>query len=225
MLEGIDRERFEEFNTIGQAAKDAGDHERALEVFEEADRLAVEHNDNFKRMHALAPVARALWSMDRYDEAATKLKTAAEIAEELDLPDEQGITLSNIGRIAAVKTVRTVPVERQAQALRTEAVPKFREAYEKLKGHPHLYYRYANAQHGSVVSAMAGDRRLAVKLLVEGSRVAFRKSEEPYDQKITYNISKSTRRGLGQLAAAAVLIPFGGRTPFLADRTRKRLVR
>ncbi|HJQ09357.1 MAG TPA: tetratricopeptide repeat protein [Candidatus Saccharimonadales bacterium] len=222
MLSGDFRERFEELNTIGQAAKDAGDHERALATFEEAHRLATEHDDNLKCMHAITPAARALWSMGRYDDASVKLETASDIARELDLTDELGITISNIGRLATIKTVHTVPVEQQREILRAEAAPKFSEAYNILKDHPHLYYRYANAQHGSVVSAMAGERRLACKLVTEGFRVAFRRSEEPYDQRRTYQINK---RGLLQLAAATALIPFADRTPFFAKAVRNKLIR
>lgn len=222
MLIGEFREQFEQLHAAGQSAKEAGDHAEALVVFEEADQLAIKHNDNLKRMHALTPAARALWSMGRYDEASAKLEIASDIARELDLLDERGVTISNIGRIAAVKTVHTVPVEQQSETLAVEAVPKFKEAYNILKGHPHLYYRYANAQHGSVVSAVAGERRLAGKLVAEGARVAFKRSEEPYDQKLTYQINK---RGLLQLVTAAALIPFANRTPLLAKVVRSKLIR
>jgi tetratricopeptide (TPR) repeat protein len=222
MLEGESREQFEQLNTAGQLAKQAGDHESALAIFEKADQLAIAHDDNLKRMHALTPAARALWSLDRYDEATAKLEAASEIAAELDLTDEKGITISNIGRIAAVKTVHTIPIGRQKTVLRAEAVPRFREAYKTLKGHAHLYYRYANAQHGSVISAMAGERRLTGRLIAEGVRVAFRRSEEPYDQKRTYEINP---RGLVQLLAATALIPLGSRTPLLARYARNRLIR
>lgn len=60
MLTGEFRERFEELRAIGQATKDAGDHERALASFEEAEQLAMQHDDSLKRMHALTPAARAL---------------------------------------------------------------------------------------------------------------------------------------------------------------------
>jgi tetratricopeptide (TPR) repeat protein len=222
MLEGAAQKHFEELNTAGQSAKDAGNHEGALAAFDEADRVAGIHDDSLKRMHALTPAARALWSLGRYEEATGRLQTASDIAAELGLSDERGITFSNIGRIAAVKTLRTVPVQDQASTLKQEAAPKFRDAYELLKGHPHLYYRYANAQHGAVVAAMAGERKLANKLVIEGAKVAFQRSEQPYDHIRTYKISP---KGLVQLLAAAALIPFGRRTPVLAGFARSRLIR
>jgi hypothetical protein len=91
-----------------------------------------------------------------------------------------------------------------------------------LRGNDHYYYRYANAQHGSVVAALSGKRRNTYHLLSEGLRVAFKVSPEPYDQIKTYKIN---RRGLVQMAAAAALILFGNKTPILANFARKRLVR
>ena len=221
MLTGEFREQYNALHGSGMAAKDAGEHETALDAFVQADTLAGEHDDSLKRMHALNPAARALWSMERFDEAAAKLDTAASIAAELGLSDEQGITVSNIGRIAAVKTIHTVPVAQQPRVLKDEAVPKFREAFDTLRNHPHLYYRYANAQHGSVVSALAGERRMAGRLIAEGFRVAFRRSPEPYDQVRTYEIS---RKGFVQLLAATALVPFGNRTPVAAGIARRKLV-
>ncbi len=224
MLTGEYRERFEELHLDGMVAKDGGDHVSAMALFDRAADLAYEHDDPLKRMHALTPGARARWTLGGYDEATERLEIAADIAAELDLPDEEGITISNIGRIAAVKTVHTVPAADQATALRATAVPEFREAYRMLKGHPHLYYRYANAQHGSVVTALAGERRLAARLVAEGLGVAFRKSAEPYDQVRTYAINQN-RGGLAQLVAATVLIPFGNKTPLVAGLARRKLIR
>lgn len=222
MLEGEAKSRFEDLNVAGHAAKDAGDHPNALRIFENAEELAVANGDALGRLHVLNPIARALWSMNRFDDATAQLEVASGIASELDLSDERGIAISNMGRIAAVKTVRTVPVAEQKQTLQTDVVPKFKDAFAILKNHPHLYYRYANAQHGSVLSAMAGERRFTARLLVEGVRVAFRRSESPYDQARTYEVNK---RGLVQLAIAAALIPFGDRTPFLAKAARDKLIR
>jgi len=224
MLVGEHLAEFERLNAEGMAAKDAASHEAALAAFTQADNLAQAHDDPLKRLHALNPAGRALWSMGHYDEATAKLETASDIAAELEKPDEQGIIVSNLGRIAAVKTINTVPVPRQAAVLRVESTPKFRDAYQILDGNPHLYYRYANAQHGSVVAALAGERRLAARLISDGLRTAFRRSD-PYDHARTYDISSSTRRGLGQLIAATALIPFGNRTPVAARLARSRLVR
>jgi len=225
MLTGEFREQFEEFHTAGTAAKDADNHTLALEMFKPAIALAQEHDDPAKSLDAMQPAARALWSLGRYDEASEQLETAAGIARNLELTDEQGVIISNMGRIAAVKTIRTIPPAAQKETLRTAAVPKFSEAYDTLKDNPHLYYRYANAQHGSVVAALAGERWLATKLIAEGLRVAFQVSAEPYDQQRTYNISNGTRRGRYQMLAAVALIPFGSHTPFLAKVARSKLVR
>jgi hypothetical protein len=39
------------------AAKDNNDHERALDIFNEAEILAYEHHDEQKRLDALQPAA------------------------------------------------------------------------------------------------------------------------------------------------------------------------
>ena len=220
MLSEEARLQFEILNEQGQSAKNRADHEAALVQFASMDALALEYNDPSKRIHALTPAARALWSMKRYDEATGRLETAASLAEELGLQDERAITISNMGRIAAVKTVDTVPLALQAASLRELAVPKFRQAYELLRNHPHLYYRYANAQHGSVVAALAGDRKLAAQLVLEGFAVAFRTSPEPYDQRPTYQISPDGRK---QMLAAIALIPLGQHTPKFADMARAEI--
>jgi tetratricopeptide (TPR) repeat protein len=222
MLEGKHREQFERLSTTGQAAKNAGEHELALKSFEEADRLAIDYHDSLKRMHTLTPAARALWSLQRFTEASKKLEAASRVASELGLSDERAITISNIGRIASTEIISTILDARQTVALKAKAVPRFQEAYELLKGDPHLYYRYANAQHGSVVAAIVGDRRLASRLIVEGARVAFRRSEQPYDQKHTYKVNP---RGLVQLLSATALIPFGKKTPLLSRYAREKLIR
>ncbi len=214
--------RFEELNTAGQAANKAGSFDEGLGCFTEMEQIAVEAGDDLKRMHALNPAARSLWSMGEYQQAQTKLTAAEEIGTELGLVDEAAIARSNIGRVAATSIVKSVPPKQQPQRLRQEAVPAFRCAYQALKGHGHLYYRYANAQHGSVVSALAGDRRLAVSLAIEGVRVAFRRSPEPYDQVQTYEIN---RLGLAQLAGALLLTPLGARTPIIASLAKRKLVR
>jgi tetratricopeptide (TPR) repeat protein len=219
MPDGEFSEQFEQLSGAGHAAKDAGNHALASRTFREADDLAQAAGSDLKRMHALVPEARGLWSQGLYDEAAQTLSEAAVVADRLDLVDEQAITVSAFGRLAAVKTVRTVPVN-QAETLRAEALPKFQQAYDMLRGHPHRYYRYANAQHGSVVSALAGDRWLAGKLVFEGALAAFRQS--PYDTKASWRINPG---GLGQLAAAVALLPLGGRTPYLAPFARRKLVR
>lgn len=91
-----------------------------------------------------------------------------------------------------------------------------------LEKHPHRYYRYTNAGHGAVVAAMAGERREASALIAEGGRTALWKSLEPYDQKRTYKINP---KQLIQLGAAALLLPFGNRTPKLAAFARAKLIK
>jgi len=225
MLTGQDLSQFEKLHADGMAAKDADNHRGALELFETATEIALTHDDQQKGLDAMQPAARSLWSLGRYEAATDKLETASRVAEELELRDEQGVIISNMGRIASVRTVRTIPVAEQRKVLRAEATPRFREAYSILKNHPHLYYRYANAQHGSVISALAGERRLTTRLIAEGLCVALRASDEPYDQELTYKISSGTKRGVVQMLAATVLIPLGGRTPFLAKFARNKLVR
>jgi len=222
MMSPIGRECFEQLHSDGLAASKAGNHEQALDSFERAGRVANAYEDRHKLIHAMTPAARALWSMGRYDEATEKLEHCATLAERLRLRDEQGITISNLGRIAAHRILHTEGVENTEAALRGEAVPRFAEAYEILKGHPHLYYRYANAQHGSIISAYAGERSLAATLIAEGLRVAPRVSAEPYDRVRTYTIN---RGGIVQMLTAALLLPAGGRTPVIANMSKARLIR
>jgi hypothetical protein len=222
MLDGEARQQFEELHAAGMTAKDDDDHAGALMNFEQADELALANDDNRKRLDALQPGARALWSLGRFNEAGQKLETAAKIAQDLELIDEQAIIISNIGRLATVKTIRTIPIKQQAAVLKAEAVPKFDVASSLLKSHPHLYYRYANAQHGSVVAALANERIVAARLIKEGLSVAFRKSPEPYDQQRTYEIN---RDGLKEFLAATALLLFGDRTPVIAKRIRSGLAR
>jgi len=172
--------QYDALQAAGMAAKDAGDHEQALRSFEMADELAAYHGDDLRRLRAINPRARALWSLERYDEAIEQLETANDLATELNIQDERGIIISNMGRIAAVKTINHVPVKEQRNTLYYDAVIRFSDAAEVLKDNPHLYYRYANALHGSVVAAIAGNRKVARQLVLEGFRVAFRKSQEPY---------------------------------------------
>lgn len=221
MLAGELRTQFEDLHTAGMAAKRLGNHHQSLSAFEAADQLAAEYGDDRKRLDALQPAAQDLWSMGQYDEAALRLTTAGRIAGELGLSDEQGIILSNLGRLGAVKAIHSVPEAWQRQGLKAEASPRFRAAFETLKGHPHLYYRYANAQHGSLTSALAGERLLTARLVAEGLRVAFRHSPEPYEQQRPYRTSPS---GLIRMAAATALLPFADRTPVLAQVARQRLV-
>jgi tetratricopeptide (TPR) repeat protein len=216
------RAQFEQHHAAGMAAKDRGSYVRALQHFENADLLAREHEDEHKRLDALNPIARAYWSLEYYDLAESTLNNAADIAQRLELVDEQAITISNIGRLLAVKTVKTIPVKDQPEELLNQAVYRFGQAYEMLRDHPHLYFRYANASHGSVVSALAGARSLARELISEGLSVAHKVSPEPYDQRTPAEISPG---GLKQLKAARFLIPLGNSTPILAAKARQELVR
>jgi tetratricopeptide (TPR) repeat protein len=222
MLEGEARTQFENLHSSGMAAKDSGDNYSALTFFERADELAISNDDQPKRLDALQPAARALWSMGRYDEATTKIDMASAIASELGLTDEQGMIASNLGRLIATKVVKSIPVEQVAEALRNDAVPKFQEAFDLLKGHDHLYFRLANAQHGSVVSALAGNRKLSTELVKEGLAVAFIKSPEPYDQVRTFSIDPENMALLG---VASALIPLGSKTPYLAKLAFNKLIR
>jgi tetratricopeptide (TPR) repeat protein len=216
------RAQFEELHAAGMAAKDKGQHEEALGLFLYADDVADSAGDNRKRLDALNPVARALWNLERYEEAAERLVEAASIAKQLELIDEEAIAISNVGRLIAAKTIRTIPVDEQPGALREASVPLFMKSYDMLRDHPHLYYRYANASHGGVTAALAGERKFAWQLSEEGLGVAHRVSPEPYDQKTPAEINPM---GLKQLKAAKYLVILGNRTPILAAKTRQSLVR
>lgn len=213
---------FEELHARGMQAKNTGDHNEALRYFQLADNLASRTGDKRKRLDALNPAARALWSLGHYEEATDKLEKALHIATQLELKDEQGIAVSNLGRLAAVKIVKTVPVEEQAGALSAKAIPIFFDAYTLLENHPHLYFRYANATHGSVVAALGGEKQIARTLINDGLRVSRLSSPEPYDQKTPAEISPN---GLKQLRAARFLLLMGNQTPILAKKARENYVR
>jgi tetratricopeptide (TPR) repeat protein len=221
-MDDSEKQQFEDLHARGIAAKDAGEHEKAQSLFYGADIIARHAGDTRKRLDTLNPMARASWSLGRYDEASKLLEAARSIAVELDLIDEEAIAISNLGRVAAIKTVKILPVGAQAEALRDSSVPLFHQAFEMLLEHPHLYYRYANASHGSVVSALAGERKFAWQLTGEGLAVAHQISPEPYDRKTPAEISPG---GLRQLKAARYLIALGNHTPLLAAKARSELIR
>jgi tetratricopeptide (TPR) repeat protein len=185
--------QFDRLHAAGLNANKDGEYDIAAKIFELADDLASEHNDPRKRLDALNPWAKALWSQDDYDQAIDRLELAAEIANDLDLTDEAAIAVSNIGRVAAVRVVRLLPVELVAEALHEESLP-------------HFYYRYANAHHGAPIAAVAEGEDEAMKLIAEGAAVARKVSPEPYDQVPTYTINPN---GLNQLALAIMYLEHG----------------
>lgn len=220
-MSDLARTQFEELHAVGMAAKTANNHQEALQYFLYADEVAATAGDSRKRLDALNPAARALWTMGQYDFASKKLFEARDIAKELELIDEEGIIYSNLGRIAAVRTIKNVSVSTQPQVLRRQSVPYFKEAYRRLYNHPHLYFRYANATHGSIVSALASDRQFTRRLIQEGITVSDQISL-PYDEKTPAEINPNGKK---QLKMARFLLALGNRTPILAAKARNELIR
>jgi tetratricopeptide (TPR) repeat protein len=224
-LVGSAREQFETLHRAGQGAKDSGDHDVAESHFFKAASLAREAGDDLKLQHALSPLARALWSQGRYDEAQTALEEAKSKAP---TDDERAIAESNIGRLAARRVLGQIPGTSlharaiQARRLRTESLPHFIGAYGTLKDHPHRYYDYANDTHGSVVAALAGQRLWALRFAVQGLRVARQPSSAQYNHERPIDVN---RKGLTQMAGALALTPLGSFTPILARKARSTLVR
>jgi len=218
VLEGERLLNYEVLHRLGHGAKDSGDHSEAFKYFNLADEIAIAADDPLKQLHARTPAARALWSMGQFDAASQKMDEVKVIADDLELVDEQAIAISNIGRIAAVKIAKTMPLEEHREALRERALPHFEEARKLLKGHSHHYYAYANGHHGSMIAALAGKRWQSAKLLMSGLFAAFRRSPDYDVEKRTYEVNK---KGLGQMAVAAALLPLGDRTPILARRARE----
>ena len=126
-----------------------------------------------------------------------------------------------MGRIAATEVIRTMPIEVQPEALMQRAVPKFIKALSILHNNDHYYYRYANAGHGSLICALAGDKFMANELIKDGMSVAFKTSPQPYDQVPTWRL---TNHDLIRMCYARLLIPLGNRTPVLADFARRKIV-
>ncbi|MET1033228.1 MAG: hypothetical protein ABWX94_01895 [Candidatus Saccharimonadales bacterium] len=220
-------QQFEAWNTLGQAANAAGDFQEGLTYFNDMAQLAIDYDDPRKRLDAINPAAKSLWSLGEYNEATECLETAEAIGFELGLVDEAAMARSNMARVMASYVIKSgeVPLDDQAFALRDLAVPDFIKAYKQLEDHPHLYFRYANARHGAVVAALADAGYTARRFVAEGLRVAPQESPD-YDQGRTYAIKQpgKIKPGLIQLAAALVISPLGSRTPVLADLARRRLV-
>lgn len=224
MLQGQARLQFEDLHSSGMRAKDKGDHTEALELFAEAGQLARQHHDDPKLLDALQPEARAFWSLERYDEATQTLEQARQLAFTLELPEQLGIVYSNLGRLAATRVIHTTdlsPTE-QIQALQQDAIPHFRRAYTILRDTDHLYFRYANAQHGAVIAALTCQRRFTRQLLIEGMRVAFRQPSDPHELRRPYRVNPY---GLVDFIGATMLLPFGNQTPVVAAVARKKLIR
>lgn len=211
------RQRFNNLHAKGMKLRDRYPRP-ALTAFQLADETAADAGDERMRLNALNPMARALWHLGRYDEAAERLKEAKSIAEKLTLIDESAIAVSNLGRLAAVQVVETVAVEDQGQQFRIRSVPHFAEARKMLSNHPHYYFRYANAQHGAGVAALAGVRQEAANLIADGMSVAFSVSPQPYDQVKTSDINP---RGLEQMATALAYLAHGDAR--LAEQLREQI--
>ena len=209
------------YETLGHRANQSGDFATGFDYFDRMERLAIEEDDQQARLNALNPGAKAAWLQGEYLTAQHMLLTAYDIAQEARLADEAAIARSNLGRTAMHRIVNHFALDEQANAIRDIALPHFTNAYHGLLGHDHLYYRYANAQHGSVAAALAGDRALAVDLIDEGRNVAFKVSKH-YDQVPTYKINPG---GLLQMMVAGVLASGGHRSEQLMATTRRKLVR
>lgn len=210
--------RYDVLHADGLAANAVGEFATGATHFEEAHELAREYDEQRKRLDALNPWARSLWSNGKYFEATGRLKTATEIAQHNDWPDEVAIAGSNLGRLVAVQTLRENHFTRVPSLLSEKAVPHFATAFGRLRQDDHLYYRFANAQHGVGVAALAGEPQLARKLLRDGLRVAPRRSPQPYDPERTYQLNP---KGLAQMMLGATLIPLGARTPQVEQLAHK----
>jgi tetratricopeptide (TPR) repeat protein len=203
------KKEFERLYASGMRLKSLNRPDSALKFLAEADTIARHHNDRRRRLDVLNPMAQILWSSGEFDKAKQKLALAAKISGELGLRDELAIAFSNHGRLVAVKIIKQMPVSKQAKALRQDALPYFMKAHNLLQDHDHLYFRYANAKHGSMVAALAQEYKKASLLVAEGMGVAFKKSRK-YDKEVTFTISPS---GLEYLATATQLIKLGTKNP------------
>ena len=213
--------KYDALHADGLAANAAGKFGIGADRFEEAHELAFEYDEQRKRLDALNPWAKSLWSSGDYFHATGRLKKATEIAQHNSWTDEVAIADSNMGRLVAVRTLHENTFARVPGLLQEKSVPHFASAYGRLRNNAHLYYRFANAQHGVGVAALAGERQLAGVLLRDGLRVAPRRSPEPYDQERTYELNP---KGLAQMVLGATIIPLGRRTPG-AEQLAHQLIR
>jgi len=207
------RQEFALFQKTGFSLNASGDFGPAYDAFRKAHDIALELGDEQAQVDVLNPMAKSLWSMHDFVTAHEVLTQAEEIGERNGWRDEVGIAHSNMGRAAAVRCLSGGHNGNVVTALQDYSVGYFEQALAELRGHEHYHHRFANARHGSVVAALAGQRGLAGALITEGLRVALPAGE-------TYDPGKRQIReqssGMAQLALAAALIPLGNHTPVLA---------
>lgn len=219
----VEGERLEQYQGLHAAALQAigsGDYTAGEQQARAAFAIAKEEEDPVKMANALGPAARALWLRDQYIAASCLLSIAHEVTADGPI-DEHAAIATLTGRLATWRIVRTMPVAAHAAALRETALPYFERAAVDLAGHGHLYYRYANSSHGSIVAALADMRWIRDKLIAEGRQVAHQVSPLPYDQRTPAEISPT---GLKQLWFAEHCLPRGGRTPVFASVARRWMV-
>jgi tetratricopeptide (TPR) repeat protein len=208
------RQEFQKLHAGGMKAMKNDRYHAALEFFTDADVLASHsNNDRRRRLDALNPLAHSLWTLGEFEKASQKLVLATKIASDLGLRDELAIAFSNLGRLDAVKIVKKTSVSKQPKELRKKALPYFIKSQRMLNGHEHLYFRYANAQYGAVVAALAQDYKKASRFIAEGMDVAFKKTRK-YDKDLTYAVNPS---GLEYFAVAAELVKLGAQNPNSRD--------
>jgi hypothetical protein len=221
MLERNNLKKFNGFRNRAEIAAGKHDYSSALEKFEKADTLAVAHDDDPRRLQTLTPSAQILWRAGQYDKAAEKLDIASKIVGSMG-KDEQAMNISNLGRLITNRIIQTAPANRHPWLLNREALPRFEGSYLILRPHPNFYYRYENAQHGSLAAALGNDRGLAAILILEGLETAFRIPEKDSEtKKPPFVLSPG---GLIRLAGATALLPLGNHTPLLARFARSKLV-
>jgi hypothetical protein len=220
------KKEFTKLHASGMRALKIGKTEAALKFFEDADTLARHCNDRRKRLEVINPVAHCLWTLGEFDKARKKLALSVKIATELAILDELAIAYSNFGRLESVRVVKELSVTKQAKELNKTSLPYFTKVQKMLVGNDHLYFRYSNAAHGSLVAALAQDYNKSAKLTSEGLNVAFKKSTK-YSRETTYKIKPA---GLEYFATAAKLIELGAKNPNsreykLLEKTTRELIR
>lgn len=180
---------YQESRERGLAANGLHDFATGAVHLENAYTLSEDLGIARLQLDTLQPLARSYWGVQRYGMSRRTLETAADIARDNKLDDEQAMVLSNMARLTTVQTLFEVPPCDQAEILEEHALPRYDYAAVGLAATEHYYYVYTNGAYGALTAALAGDRERYESFRDDVRGVALKKSPEPYDEQRTIFVS------------------------------------
>jgi hypothetical protein len=205
----------EETHQAGVAAEMRGDFPFADDLFAEAltNAKAAGHDVHAGRIHR--DWAQRYWRDGQLSVARVHLDSSYGLIEPYannrNVLDELGITVSVLGRLAAVTALHLMEDREQPEAWRSTSLPHFREAQSLLKG-GNSYYRYSNGGHGAIVSAFANAYGRWSSHAAEASGAV---ASQPHV------ILKNPRVAAGLTASGLALPP----VPFVRKKLKSKLIR